>query len=319
MFKKTIFAGAALLASLAVTAANAQSDYPNRPITMVVAFAAGGSTDIIIRTVADKMSDILGQPIVIENRGGADGNVAAEHVVGMEADGYTVLATTNSITINVNLYQQSYHPLEDFDTVAYLGDGPNVVVVHPSVKANTLDELVAVSKDDPLFFAATASGTWMATELFKKSTGLQADRVPFSGAGTAVPALLGGEVQMMLTGVINAMSHIKAGKLRPIVVTGPERSEMLPDVPSISETGLQNYNDFVWFGMLVPDGTPKPIIDKLNSAAREALQDPEVRGSLEARTIRVADTTPEEFQEIMERDVERWEGLIEETGAKLDN
>ena len=317
MFLRSLTAGT-ILATMVAFGAHAQDDYPNQPIRVVVAFAAGGSTDIVTRTVADKMSQMLGQPIVIENRGGADGNVAAEYGADLPADGYNLIATTNSITINLNLYQQTYHPVDDFDPIVQFGDGPNVIVVHPSVKAETMEELVEISQENPLFFATTASGTWLATELFKQSTGLKGDRVPFSGAGTAVPAVLGGEVDMMLTGVINVLPHIQSGGLRPIVVTSQERTDLLPDVPAISEFGLTEYNDAVWYGLIAPEGTPKPIIDKLNAPAREAMKDPEVRAKLEALSVVIKDESPEEFAELIDKDIARWEKLIKETGAKLD-
>ena len=316
MVRKTV-AALLMAGALSVSVVQAQA-YPTQPITIVVAFAAGGSTDIVTRVVAEKMSEMLGQPIVIENRGGADGNVAAEYMKGVEPDGYTLLASTNSLAINLNLYTQSYHPVDDFDPVVRFGEGPNVIVVHPSVPAENLEEFVKVSQNDPLFFAATASGTWLATELFKQSTGLQAERIPYSGAGTAVPALLGGEVQMMLTGVINALPHINSGALRPIIVTSQERSNLLPDVPSVGEFGLTEYNDAVWYGLLAPAGTPKEIVTLLNETAREAMRDPAVRERLEGLSVIIADETPEEFAQRIAVDIARWADLIESSGISLN-
>ena len=232
------FATAAFAATVIAAAAGpANAEFPEKQITLVAGFAAGGSTDILTRAVAPKMSEVLGVPVVVENRPGADSNIAAELVASAEPDGYTVLSTTNSIPINVHLYpDQAYDPLKDLATVGLIGNSPNVVVVNPAVEAKTLEELVALSDKEPIFYGATASGTALATELLKRSSGLKAERIPYKGAGAAVPALLGGEVQMMLTGIINVLPHLQAGTLRPLVVTSAERSPMLPDTPTVAES-----------------------------------------------------------------------------------
>lgn len=297
----------------------AQEKYPTRPITFVVAFAAGGSTDILARVVAPKISEILGQPIVIENRGGADGNIAATQLAHVTPDGYTLLFTTNSIAINVTLYKsQTYNPITDFDPIILFSDVPNVVVVHPSVPAKNLSELVALSKKKGLNFGSTASGTYLATELLKKSTGLQATRIPFRGAGAALPALLGNQIDMMVTGIINALPYMPNGQLRPIVVTSTERHPALPNVPSMAENGYPGYSDAVWYGLFAPAGTPPQIIDAVNKAANAAMADPKVKAKIEELTMVIKGGTPKHFGDVLKADIESWGKLIKETGATID-
>lgn len=314
-----LIAGTVSMALVMVCAGGrAEEKYPIRPITFVVAFAAGGSTDILARVIAPKMSEILGQPIVIENRGGADGNIAATQLVRAVPDGYTVLFTTNSIAINVTLYKsQTYNPFTDFDPIILLTDVPNVVVVHPSVQANNLAQLLALSKTKPINFASTASGTYLATELLKKSTGLNATRIPFRGAGAALPALLGGSVDMMLTGIINVLPYIPA-QLRPIVVTSTERHPALPDVASMAENGYPGYSDAVWYGLFAPAGTPPHVIDMINKAANTAIADPKVKAKIEELTMVIKGGTPQRFGDVLRADVEGWGKLIRETGATVD-
>jgi tripartite-type tricarboxylate transporter receptor subunit TctC len=310
---------AAAVLALSSTLASAQDKYPSRPIMFVVAFAAGGSTDILARVLAPSISTTLGQPIVIENRGGADGNIAAAQVSRATPDGYTLLFTTNSFAINVNLYKgQTYDPIKSFVPIILLTDIPNVVVVHPSVEAKNLSELVALSKTKPLNFASTASGTYLATELLKRSTGLTATRIPYRGAGDAMPSLLGGNVQFMLTGIINVLPYLRTEKLRPIVVTSSQRHPALPNVPTVAEMGFPGYADAVWYGIVAPVGTPQHIVEMVNRAANIALADPQVRAKLEELTMVIKGGAPHDFGDVIKADVESWGDLIKATGVKFE-
>jgi tripartite-type tricarboxylate transporter receptor subunit TctC len=317
--KKTLAGAAAAAAIFAAGVSLAQAEFPEKPITLVAGFAAGGSTDILTRAIAPKMSEVLGVPVVVENRPGADSNIAAEMVANAEPDGYTVLSTTNSIPINVHLYpDQAYDPLTDLAPVGLIGDSPNVVVVNSSLGVDSLDELVALSKEQDLFYGATASGTALATELLKRSSGLEASRIPYKGAGAAVPALLGGEVQLMLTGIINVLPHLEAGTLTPIVVTSAERSPLIPETPTVAESGLPGYSDAIWNGLYVPAGTPPEVIAKLNEALNAALNDPEIKASIEKLSTTVKPGTPEDLGELTKSDIERWGALIKEQNISFN-
>jgi tripartite-type tricarboxylate transporter receptor subunit TctC len=235
---------AVLLIAMSYTApANAQS-YPERPVTLVVGFAPGGTTDILARILAEKMSTLLKQSVVVENRPGADGNIAAQLVASERPDGHSLLLSPNGLSINVSIYQ---------DTKLV----PNLLVVGDSMEANSISELVETSKSKDLFYAATSSNTSLSTEFLKQSTGLKATRIPYKGAGLAVPALLGNEVQMMVTAPINVAAHLEAGSLRALAITGDERSALYPDVPTFAESGAGSYDDAQWFGLLAPAKTPR--------------------------------------------------------------
>lgn len=318
MLKAKLNLAAATLLLLA-SGSMARAEFPDHTITLVAGFAAGGSTDILTRAIAPKMQEILGVPVIVENRPGADSMIAASAVSSSRPDGYTVLSSTNSLPINVFVYPtQALDPTKTLAPVGLIGDTPNVVVVNPSVPAKTLQELVAYSKKKPLFYAATASGTALATELLKRSSGLVADRIPYKGAGAAVPAVLGGEVQMMLTGIINVLPHIKSGALRPIVLTSAERSPALPDVPTAAESGLPGYSDAIWNALFVPAGTPPAVIAKLNSALNAALNDPTIKANISRLTTVVKPGTPEDLDALVRSDMERWGKLVKEMHLKFD-
>ncbi|MGQ2906174.1 MAG: Bug family tripartite tricarboxylate transporter substrate binding protein [Neoaquamicrobium sediminum] len=308
-----------LLIAMSYTAPASAQSYPERPVTLVVGFAPGGTTDILARILAEKMSTLLKQSVVVENRPGADGNIAAQLVASERPDGHSLLLSPNGLSINVSIYQDTkLDPLTDLAPISLIGRFPNLLVVGNSMEANTISELVETSKSKDLFYAATSSNTSLSTEFLKQSTGLKATRIPYKGAGLAVPALLGNEVQMMVTAPINVAAHLEAGSLRALAITGDERSALYPDVPTFAESGAGSYDDAQWFGLLAPTKTPQEVIDLLNETLAEALADPAVVTALEKLSLNIEPSTPDEFRTLISSDIDRWANLIKTSGITLN-
>ncbi|HMO47598.1 MAG TPA: tripartite tricarboxylate transporter substrate binding protein [Rubrivivax sp.] len=297
--------------------------FPTKPVTMVVPFAPGGPTDAMARTLAAAVK--LGQPVIVENKAGAGGNLGAEAVARADKDGHTLLfGTSGPLAINVSLYKKvGYDPLKSFAPVIQIGHLPNVLVVHPSVPVNNVKELVAYGKAHPgkLSYASSGNGasSHLAGVLFNNLAGTDFAHIPYKGTGPALNDLLGGQVSMTFTDVLTALPHIKSGKLRAIGVTTQERSQVLPDVPTIAEQGFPGYDVSVFFGLVVPAGTPKPVIDKLNQAFAEALKQPEVRKTLQAQGLEFApSTSPEQLAAFMQAEVPKWRAVVKSSGAEID-
>lgn len=305
-----------ILTALAVLAAMpslALAAWPEKQVTIIVPFSAGGNTDIVARYIAEALSAETGQNVIVENKPGADSSIGTALVANSEADGHTILFTTNSFVINMSLYpDRGYDALADFAPITLLGSYPYVLVVNPSVQAKDFKELLDLSKESPLLIGTNSAGTMVATALLQQNTGLQGDRIPYKGAGAMVPALLGGEVQMALTGIANVEQHIKAGTLKPLVVNTEERSPALPDVPTVNESGLVRYSDPTWNGFLAPDGTPPETLAAIHAALLKVLAQPELKQKIEATTLTIQTTTQEEFGALIKADVERWGALVKE-------
>ncbi len=313
-------APAAALAARALTA-SAQGAYPNRPIKFVVGFGAGGSTDVISRILARRMSELLGQPIVIENKPGADSLLGTQQVAQAAPDGYTLLIASGSHSINASLYPNTkLDPVKDFSPISLIGDAANFLVVHPSVPAQSVEELIALARKNPgkLNYASSASTTFLQTELFKSMAGINMQAIPYKGAGPAVPALLGGEVQVSISSIVTLIQHVKAGTARALAVTSARRSSLVPDIPTVTEKGLPGYVASTWYGMLAPANTPAPVVKLLNDTLRKVMDEPAVRTQLLGQGLEPTPNTPEEFTRFIQEDKEKWAKVVRDSGAKTN-
>jgi tripartite-type tricarboxylate transporter receptor subunit TctC len=298
-------------------------DFPNRPIRFIVPFPAGGPADVISRVVTDKMSSILGQPVVIENRGGAGGLVGINSVAKSTPDGYTIaIAPSSQLAMNVTLRDDMpFHPMKDLALLTQIVSVPEILVVNPSVPAKSLAELVALAKAQPgkLTFASTGPGGMphMATELLKYTAGMDIVHAPYTGAAPAVNDLLGGHVQMMFADVPVLMGSIKAGSLRALAIGSTQRITVLPDIPTTAELGMPKVEADNWYGLVAPAATPKPVLDKLYAAATEALHSAEVKDKLAGQGVIAVGNSSADFRAYVQREIDRWGELIKATGIKI--
>jgi tripartite-type tricarboxylate transporter receptor subunit TctC len=320
----TLFA-AASLAVLALTAAPAcAQDYPNRPITLVVPFPPGGSTTIVARIVADRMSEALGQSIIVDNRGGAGGTIGTRAVSKIAPDGYTILlGYTGTLAIGPSLYANAgYDPRKDFTPIGRIGTAPNTLVVHPSTPAHSVSELIAYAKANvgKVFYGSAGIGTvsHVCGEYFATAAGVKIAHIPYKGTGPAITDLLGGHIPMAFAPVPATHENAKAGKLRMLAVTSAVRSTLLPDVPTIAETALPGFEAVLRYGFVAPPGTPPAIIVRLNAALNTALANPDVRARLAIDGAEPLPSTPEEYGADIDREETQWSQVVKASGAKAD-
>ena len=313
------------IASLALCGAAAAAAYPDKPIRLIVPYPPGGATDVIGRVMAQRLSTALGQQVIVDNRGGASGNIGAEAVVKAAPDGYTLLmgaVTSHSINQTLEKATIRYNFEKDLVPIAIVGSVPLVFVVHPSVPARSLKELIALAKAKPgeMNFASSGAGApqRLAGEMFKRSAGVNMVHIPYKGSGPAMTDLIGGQVLTMVETVPAALPHIKAGKLRALAVTTPQRISMLPEVPTASESGLPGFEVSSMFGILAPVGTPKEIVARLNTEITRLLAMPEVKEQLLAQGAYSVITTPEQATARIHREVEMWAKVIKEADVKPD-
>ncbi len=311
-----------LFAAFAV-GASAQT-YPTKPIRIVVPFPAGGTTDVLARAAAQKLTEALGQAAVVDNRPGAGGNIGAELVAKSPPDGYTLLmGTVGTHAINPSLYpKMPYDHVRDFVPIILVAGVPNVLVINPSLPVNSVQELIAYTKANPgkLNFASSGNGTsiHLSAELFKTMAGVQMAHIPYKGSAPALQDLVGGQVQLMFDNLPSALALIKAGRLKALAVTSKERAAVLPDVPTIAESGLPGFEASSWFGLLAPAGTPQPVIAKLNAEIAKWLATPEAKEKLLAQGAIVAGGTPEDFARHIAAETGKWQKVVKESGAKID-
>lgn len=319
---RRVVAGMVAAASM-LAAPLALAAYPEKPIRMVVGFSAGGTTDVVARILGKEIGDALGQPVVVENRPGAGSNIAAEMVARAEPDGYTLLMVAVTSAINHTLYKNlSFDLVKDFTPIALAVRVPNVLVVNPEVKANSVAELVDLLKKNPgkINFASSGSGTsiHMAGELFKLRAGVDVAHIPYKGSAPAMTDLIGGQVQYMFDNMPSAWPHVESGKLRALAVTTAERSKTAPNLPTMQESGFADFDVSSWFGVIGPKGMPADIVEKLNTTIRTALAKPEVRQRLEALGAVPADTTPQQFGDFIKHEVDTWATVVKASGAQVD-
>jgi tripartite-type tricarboxylate transporter receptor subunit TctC len=314
----------ALVFALALWAGVAQAQgFPEKPIRFIVPFAAGGSTDTISRILASKVSATLGQPVVVENKPGAGSNLGTDFVAKSPADGYTALFVGASAAINQTLYKNlSFDANRDFEPVIHLVNLNGILVLHPAVPVRSVKELIELSRAKPgtLNFASAGSGTviHLAGEMFKSMGKADITHVPYKGSGPALMDLIGGQVQMMFANMPGTIQHVRAGKIKVLAVTGDKRSEVLPDVPTIAEAGLPGYQATGWFGVLVPAGTPRDAVSKLNAAFNSALAAPELAEVLRNEGADVVGGPPERFRAFLRAEVERWAPVVKASGAQVN-
>jgi tripartite-type tricarboxylate transporter receptor subunit TctC len=324
MMKRWLFRCAASALVAAFAAAAWAQPYPSRPIRIVVPFPAGGTTDLIARAAGQKLTESLGQPVVVDNRPGAGGNIGAELVAKSPPDGYTLLmGTVGTHAINASLYpKMPYDHVRDFAPIILVAGVPNVLVVNPSLPVNSVQELIAYGKANPgkLNFASSGNGTsiHLSGELFKTMTGVQMAHIPYKGSSPALQDLAGGQVQLMFDNLPSALPLIKAGRLKALAVTSKTRAPALPDVPTVAESGLPGFEASSWFGLLAPAGTPQPVIAKVNAEIARWLATPEAREKLTAQGANVVGGTPEDFARHIAAETAKWQKVVKESGAKID-
>jgi tripartite-type tricarboxylate transporter receptor subunit TctC len=315
---------AALVAGLlAVTAALAQPDYPNRPIKVVVPFSPGGAVDGPMRAIAQELGKRLNQQVIIDNKPGAGATIGSEMVAKAAPDGYTLLLASQTNAISATLYSKlSFNPIDDFVAISLLGREPGVLVVHPSLPVKSVAELIAYAKQRPgqLNYASSGngSGQHLFMAMFASMAGIELTHVPYRGSGQATTDLLGGTVPMSMPGTAGMVAHIKAGKLRPLATTGVTRSPQLPDVPTLAESGLAGYSAYVWMGLLAPKGTPPVIVERLHRELKASLAAPEVKAFFNEAGVEIVGSTPAEFDAYFREERDRWARVVKDTGAKID-
>jgi tripartite-type tricarboxylate transporter receptor subunit TctC len=314
---------AALIAAVFVAGTAAAQTYPARPVRMVVPFPAGGPTDIVGRTMAQKMSELLGQQVIVDNRGGAGGMIGTEQVAKAAPDGYTMLmGTIGGIAVAMSLQpNRGYDTLRDFAPITQSVTVTNILVLHPSVPAKNVKELLAIAKTKKggLNYASSGAGTvtHLAGELFKLMGKVDITHVPFKGGAPALTALLSGEVDMSYENSLVVLPHVKSGKVRALAVTGQKRSRLMPELPTIAET-LPGYNASGWYGLFVPAATPKPIIARLSSESIKVLKMPDVIERLSSQGAEPVGSTPEEFGAYVRSEIDKWANLVKVANMKAD-
>jgi tripartite-type tricarboxylate transporter receptor subunit TctC len=307
-----VLLAASLLATVAPQAAHAQA-YPDRPIRIVVGFPPGGINDIVARIVGQKVSESIGQPVIVDNRAGAGGTIGADYVAKAKPDGYTLLlGSVSNVAMASSLYKAlPYDPARDFSPIILLGGSPNVLVVNPAFPATTVAELITIAKEKPgtINYASAGKGTsnHLTVEYFKALAGIDLVHVPYKGDAPATADVVGGQVPMIFPTLPVAMPHIKSGKLRALAVSSARRSVFMPDVPTIAEAAkLADFAVNVWVGILAPPGTPQPVVQKLNAEFRKALEQPDVREKLAIQGVEPEGGTAQEFSAYIAAEVKKW-------------
>jgi tripartite-type tricarboxylate transporter receptor subunit TctC len=302
----------------------AQQNYPTRPVRWVVPFAPGGPTDIMSRAIGEKLGQRLGQQFVVDNRGGAGGNIGAEIVARAPADGYTIMiGHVGTHAINLALYAKvPYDPIRDFTPISLLATLPLALVVHPSIPANNVKELIALAQKRPgeLNFASAGNGgpTHLTAEVLKSLTKVNIMHVPFKGNAQALTELISGRVQMMFSNLLTSMPHVRAGKLRAIAISPAKRSPQAPDLPTVAESGVPGFDVTPWYGALGPAALPPAITARLNSEVVEILRAPDLRERFVAQGVDLASSTPGQFAALIKAEVPKWRKIVQDSGAKVD-
>jgi tripartite-type tricarboxylate transporter receptor subunit TctC len=314
----------ATVASLGnVVIAQAPAPYPNKPIKLILPFPPGGGTDILGRVIAERLGANLGQTVVVENRGGAGGNVGAEAAAKSPPDGYTIVLVAPSLAISPSLYAKlNYDPIKDLAPITLVGVVPNVIITDPALPAQNLAEFIALAKSKPgaMNFGSGGNGTsnHLAGELFNTKAGVKLVHVPYKGVNLAMNEVLAGRIQLVVIGIPAALPFIQAGRLRALGVIAPQRSPALPNVPTVVEAGLSNYDVTTWYGILAPAGTPRPIIDRLNAELVKIMHAPDLQEKLAATGTEPRTSTPEEFGEYLRQEMAKWREVVREAGLKAE-
>jgi len=312
-----------LLAAAAalVDPASAQT-YPAKPVKLIVPFAPGGGSDVVGRFMAQRLAAALGQPVVVENRAGAGGVIGVEAGIRSPADGYTLTLIPSSYTVYPSLYRLKFDPVADIAPIIQFSSGPLLVVVHPSLPVTTIRELIALAASRPgkLNFASPGHGTTLqlATELFALKAGVKLNHVPYKGTGPALTDTVGGQTDLYFSGIAAALPHVRAGRLRAVAVTTPYRVPAAPDVPTISESGLPDYEVVVWYGLAGPKGLARPIVDRINGEAAKVLRSPDVDEQFQSDGLSPAGGTPEQFLARIKNEIVVWRKVVNDAGVKVE-
>ena len=314
---------ACLLAAFFICGACLAQDYPGKPVRIVVPFAPGGSTDVLARIVGQKLGERWGQPVLVENRAGAGGNIGADQVAKSAPDGYTLLLGGVPHAISVSLYRKlPYDLASDLAAIAEIASFPSAIVLHPSLPANSVKELIALARArrGQLSFGSAGNGSpnHLALELFKTMAGVDMAHVPYKGSGQLIGDLLAGEVQLASMGTPVALPHVQSGKLKAIAVTGASRSSLLPEVPTVSEAGLPGFDVTSWYGVFGPAGLPAGIVAKLNAEIGGAVTAPDVRERLAALGAEPSVKAAEEFSRYVRQEITKWAKVVKDSGAKAE-
>ncbi len=320
-----------LLAALTLTALGAApagavfaQSYPTKPITIVVPFAAGGTTDILARIIGEGMTKELGQPVIIDNRAGAGGNIGAQIAAKAAGDGYTLfMGTVGTHAINASLYKKlPYDPIKDFAPLTRVANVPNLLVANPSQPFKTVQQLIDYARANPgkVSFGSSGNGSsiHLSGELFKSMTKVDMLHVPYKGSAPAVTDLLGNQIAVMFDNMPSAIQHVRAGRLTPLAVTTAKRSPELPDVPTIAEAGVPGYEATSWFGMFAPASTPAPLVEQINATLVKLLQQPEMKKKFAEQGAEVVAETPAQFASFIQAESAKWGKVVKESGASVD-
>lgn len=316
-----ILAPLAVLALMAA-AAHAQG-WPAKPVKIVVPFPAGGPTDVLTRSMADKMAAQLGQAVVVENKPGAGGSIGADLVAKSAPDGYTlVMATSSTHSIGPSLAKLAYDPQKDFTPIVWVGTATNILVVTPNLAANNVRELVELAKKNPgkLNYATSGVGTvvHLTTEYFASMAGVRLTHVPYKGVGQSIPDLMSGQVSILFDNIMTAQPHIKSGSVKALAISSPRRSPLVPDIPTVAESGLPGFESVTWFGIFGPAGTPKAVVDRMNAEVNKALQDPDVLARFAQLGFDPAGGSPVDFAAVVKRDADKWSRVIKDANVKAE-
>jgi len=317
LMKGIAFACLALMAGAAWS-----QQYPSKPVRIIAPFAPGGGTDFIARLIAQKLSERLGQQVLVENKPGAGGNLGTEFAVRAAPDGYTLLLVAGSYTVNPSLYKLSFDPVNDITPIVQLSQGPFLVAVHPSVPAKTLKEFIDLAKQQPEKFSYGSSGsgsiTHLASELFLEMARIKVTHVPYKGTGPALNDTIAGNVQLVFGSVATTLQYAKSGRLRSLAVTTSKRIPAAPEVPTVAEAGVPGYEVILWHGLVGPKGIPRAIVERLNREANEALKAKDMEQLLSTDGVSPAGGTPEQFHAQIKADIDRWRAVVQRSGVKVE-
>lgn len=319
MSNKSFWSVIALAAVAASPLAHAQT-YPSKPIRFLVGFPPAGTNDIVARLVAQKVSEQVGQTLIVENRGGANTAIATELGARATPDGYTILLNAPGHATNPALMKLNFDPVKDFAFVTLIAEAPNLIVVHPSLPARTVKELIAVSKKNPgqINFGSSGTGTTvhLSAELFQHMTGVKWVHIPYKGGGPAVIELMAGQTQIYFGNLPTVIGYARAGKLRPIAVTGSKRAASTPDIPTVAESGVPGFDVTAWYGVSVPAKTPKAVVDRLNTEFVNAIRAPDLRDRLVKAGADPVGNTPEQYAAFVQNEIAKWGKVIKAAGIK---
>ncbi len=319
-----IFAAASLAQAQAqATSTGSGQAWPSRPIKIVAPFSPGGFTDVVARILAQKLSESLGQPVIIENKPGAGSTIGTDYVAKSKPDGYTLVMISTTHVSSPWLYKSMpYDPLKDFTPVMKLVEGPYVMIVNPGVAAKSVAELVTLAKAQPgrLDYASSGNGSaqHLVGAMFANMGGVQINHVPYKGSGQAMNDIVGGQVQLGFVGMPNALPHLSSGRLRALAVTTRKRSPDLPDVPTMDEAGIKGYDATVWLGLLAPAGLPREVLARLHSEVLKALSSPDTRKLIQRAGVEVSTSSPEEFGVLLRSELDKWGKVVKDTGATIN-